>query len=190
MGEVMDESVLLLIADDPALDLLNTTPRVNGEIVDFFQSDEDVVRWLVATGFAGAHGGPVSGLLVAARGLREAFRKLVVRRKAGERGDLTALNVYLAEAQSSPRLAWDRSKALVMTRVREERTAMQRLARVAEAAADLLVSGNFELVRQCEDESCVLWFYDRTKSHHRRWCSMATCGNRNKVAAYRKRRGA
>jgi len=157
-------------------------------MVDFFQSDVDVIRWLVATGFAGPQEKPVSGLLGAARGLREVLRKLVVRRKAGERGDLAALNMYLAEAQSSPHLAWDKSKALVMTRVREDQTAMQRMAPVAEAAAELLVSGDFELVRQCEDESCVLWFYDRTKSHHRRWCSMATCGNRNKVAAYRKRR--
>jgi predicted RNA-binding Zn ribbon-like protein len=31
-------------------------------------------------------------------------------------------------------------------------------------------------------------FYDRTKSHKRRWCSMALCGNRHKVAEFRKRR--
>jgi predicted RNA-binding Zn ribbon-like protein len=33
-----------------------------------------------------------------------------------------------------------------------------------------------------------LWFSDQTKSHQRRWCSMEMCGNRHKVAAYRKRR--
>ena len=33
-----------------------------------------------------------------------------------------------------------------------------------------------------------LMFYDRTKSHKRRWCSMALCGNRHKVAEFRKRR--
>src|SRR4030095_2085551 len=32
------------------------------------------------------------------------------------------------------------------------------------------------------------WFSDNTKSHHRRWCSVALWGNRHKVAAYRKRR--
>jgi predicted RNA-binding Zn ribbon-like protein len=61
------------------------------------------------------------------------------------------------------------------------------LAPVAEWAADLLADGDFELIRRCESEECVLWFYDRTKSHHRRWCSMATCGNRHKVAQYRMR---
>jgi len=58
----------------------------------------------------------------------------------------------------------------------------------AEAAAELLAEGDFELIRRCESESCVLWFYDRTKSHRRRWCSMASCGNRHKVAAFRSRR--
>ncbi|MDX3854896.1 CGNR zinc finger domain-containing protein [Streptomyces sp. AK02-01A] len=35
----------------------------------------------------------------------------------------------------------------------------------------------------------LLWFYDRTKSHRRRWwwCSMETCGNRTKVRARRSR---
>jgi predicted RNA-binding Zn ribbon-like protein len=31
----------------------------------------------------------------------------------------------------------------------------------------------------------VLWFFDRTKSHRRRWCSMAVCGNRHKAARFR-----
>jgi len=185
---MMTETAPLILADHPALDLLNTTPMVNGELQDFFESDSDVVRWLVATGFVAEGTTARSGLLPAARGLRETLRKLVQRRKAGERGDLAAMNAFLAEAQSYPQLAWDKSKTLTATRVRKDRTAMQMLGPVAETAAELLVEGDFDLVRQCEDESCVLWFYDRTKSHHRRWCSMATCGNRNKVAAYRQRR--
>jgi len=32
-----------------------------------------------------------------------------------------------------------------------------------------------------------MWFYDRTKSHRRRWCSMALCGNRAKARAHRER---
>jgi predicted RNA-binding Zn ribbon-like protein len=58
---------------------------------------------------------------------------------------------------------------------------------VAEAVATLLAKGDFSLVRKCESPDCTLWFHDRTKSHHRRWCSMALCGNRMKVAAFRAR---
>ncbi|NEJ40784.1 CGNR zinc finger domain-containing protein, partial [Rhizobium ruizarguesonis] len=35
---------------------------------------------------------------------------------------------------------------------------------------------------------CTLFFLDTTKSHRRRWCSMALCGNRMKVAAFRSRK--
>ena len=66
-------------------------------------------------------------------------------------------------------------------------TAEQLLMPVALAAAELLANGNFELVRACESADCVLHFYDRTKSHRRRWCSMATCGNRAKVQTFRAR---
>ena len=59
---------------------------------------------------------------------------------------------------------------------------------VAEAAIDLLTTGDFDLVKRCENQTCVRWFFDQTKSHRRRWCSMELCGNRHKVAAYRTRR--
>jgi predicted RNA-binding Zn ribbon-like protein len=62
------------------------------------------------------------------------------------------------------------------------------LAPVAELAARLFISHDAAFIKHCEDAQCLLWFVDRTKSHHRRWCSMAVCGNRNKVAAYRQRK--
>jgi predicted RNA-binding Zn ribbon-like protein len=34
---------------------------------------------------------------------------------------------------------------------------------------------------------CRRVFYDNTRSHTRRWCSYATCGNRANVASYRQR---
>jgi predicted RNA-binding Zn ribbon-like protein len=102
--------------------------------------------------------------------------------------NLAQLNKFLGEAKSHLKLRQDREGSLAIDRVWEHRTPQQALAPVAEAAAKLLATGDFELVRRCESETCVLWFYDRTKSHHRRWCSMASCGNRHKVAAFRKRR--
>jgi predicted RNA-binding Zn ribbon-like protein len=32
-------------------------------------------------------------------------------------------------------------------------------------------------------------FYDDSKTQRRRWCSMALCGNRSKVAAFTRRHG-
>lgn len=39
----------------------------------------------------------------------------------------------------------------------------------------------------CGATNCILIYYDTTKSRTRRWCSMATCGNRAKAALFYKR---
>jgi predicted RNA-binding Zn ribbon-like protein len=183
----------MFLAGDPALDFLNTRIRVKQELVDFLQQNEDVLRWLQEAGFPIARSRPAlapMSVVHAARTLRESIRSLVERRKAGLRGDPSVLNRFLAAAKSHRRLVWTRPGSLSIERVRREDTPAAILAPVAEAAADLLADGDFALVRRCEDETCVLWFSDQSKSHHRRWCSTAVCGNRHKVAAYRKRRRA
>lgn len=180
-----------VIADHPALDLLNTVARIDGAEVDFFGDDADVARWLVKTGWLAADeaaAAPQRGLCDAARKLRAAVRTLVARRKAGERADPAPLNAFLAQAESRPELVWDAAGAPRIERRRGRRTPEQLLAPLAESAADLLSAGDFDLVRPCGNPECVLWFYDRTKSHRRRWCRMAACGNRHKVAAFRQRR--
>ena len=187
------ESRALFLAGHPALDFLNTRMRVNRTLVDCLQSDEDVVRWLKQAGLPVAksrsYTAPMS-LVDAARTLRENIRSLVEKRKTGQRGDPSVLNGFLAEAQSHPRLVWNKPRSVTIERVRRQDAPTRILAPVAEAAADLLATYDFTLVKRCEDETCVLWFSDQTKSHHRRWCSAVLCGNRHKVAAYRKRRRA
>jgi len=59
---------------------------------------------------------------------------------------------------------------------------------IAEAVADFLCYANFEFLRKCESSACVLYFYDTTKNHKRRWCSMKACGNQAKAAAFYKRK--
>jgi len=58
---------------------------------------------------------------------------------------------------------------------------------VAESASDLLCYADLTLDKNCENPVCVLFFYDTTKNHSRRWCSMSVCGNRMKVAAHYQR---
>jgi predicted RNA-binding Zn ribbon-like protein len=178
------------VADHLALELLNTVFALNGELVDSLQSDKDVLRWLADFGWPvkdNFENSKPDTLLHSARTLREAIRKLVETRKAGKRADVAHFNAFLAESQSHFKLLPGKGGTLNLEREWKQRTPEEILAPVAEAAAELLAAGDFNLVRNCEDSECVLWFYDRTRSHHRRWCSMATCGNRNKVAAFRQR---
>jgi len=171
--------------DHPALDLMNTV--VQGE--ETWHTDADVVAWLAAIGERGASPAPgrPGELLAAARALRETIRGAVTARKAGGRVDAAALNAALAHARRHMVLVEESGDGLSLQAQYAADTPQQLLAPLAEAAAHLLATADFTLVRKCEDHACTLWFLDRTKSHRRRWCSMALCGNRNKVAAFRQR---
>ena len=180
-----------VLADDPVLDMLNTLANIDATPWDFWKTDADVARWLVRLEWV--EEGRIPGfeegaLLNAARTLREVIRELVAARKNGEAGNPAALNGFLRKAVSHPQLVWPASGAPQLERQRRQQTAEQFLSPIAEAAANLLVAGDFNLIRRCEHPECILWFYDRTKAHKRRWCSMALCGNRHKVAEFRKRK--
>ena len=56
---------------------------------------------------------------------------------------------------------------------------------IVEGAADALILGELERVRRCADPRCGRVFQDETKNGRRRWCDMATCGNRAKAARHR-----
>lgn len=178
----------LFLADHRALDFLNTVTRVDGPQRDLWQSDDDVRLWLTEAGFPAGDKAtelPPGALLKEARGLREIIRTLVAQKKAGESVDPQPLNDFLASASSIKTLAVDESGQLQVETRYTGLTPARLLGPVAELAAGLIARAPFELVRQCEHPDCILWFYDRTKSHRRRWCSMALCGNRAKVAKFR-----
>lgn len=61
------------------------------------------------------------------------------------------------------------------------------LAAIARSGAELLVEGPRAPIRRCANPSCRLFFYDDSRTRRRRWCSMAVCGNRHKVAAFLRR---
>jgi predicted RNA-binding Zn ribbon-like protein len=178
------------VGDHPAMNLLNTIVRTDTGLVDLWQSDEDVLRWLVRSGlievkiaWSVRHG----ALLASARRLREISRALVVARKSNGPLEMKPLNDFLAKAESHCQLTSAKDGALTMKRRYNRTNPEGMLAPLAETVAHFLATADFELVRRCEGEDCVLWFYDRTKGHRRRWCSMEVCGNRNKVTRFRSR---
>jgi predicted RNA-binding Zn ribbon-like protein len=57
------------------------------------------------------------------------------------------------------------------------------LAEVSAGMAD----GTWERLKACRADDCRWAFLDTAKNRSRAWCSMQSCGNRAKVAAYRER---
>ena len=181
----------LFLAGHPVLDFLNTRMRVDDTLVDLLRSDEDVLLWFKQAGLPTPtiddESKPLN-LLRSARTLRESVRSLIESRKGGRRGDPSLLNKFLAAGCGYPQLVWSKPNKLRIESVRRQESAESIFVPIAEATVDLVTTGDFDLVKRCEDQSCVRWFFDQTKSHRRRWCSMELCGNRHKVAAYRARR--
>ena len=192
------------VGDHLALDFLNTVAAPRGAPIESIGSGHAFLDWLVGSSALA----PADAEHVAARwpsvdldrvareavALREWFRTLVARAKVGGLGTLTdldvePLNCVLARDVVLQRVeptAENARMSLVAYRLWNDPGEL--LAPVATAMADLLCTGDFDLVRRCENPLCTLWFYDRTKGHRRRWCSQAVCGNRAKVAAYRDRK--
>ncbi len=182
-------AVPLFIADHVALDFINTSYGVGANHSELLGSDQQVLEWLARAGLTSSPdpAGKRGALLRAALQLRENARDLLERRKAGKAGNPSVLNGVLAAGTTHHQLVWKKGQAPALTQQRSGSSVEATLVPVAEAIATLLVQGDFDLVRKCESDDCTLWFLDRTKSHRRRWCSMAVCGNRAKVAAFRER---
>ena len=181
-----------MVGDHLALDLLNTEMRVGNEAVDLWRSGEDVHAWLERCGLvasASISAAEKQTLLMQARELRALARQLIEQWKDGQLSDVQPLNKFLDAYLSAPQVMSDDTGKLVLGRVAKADPVANLLGPVAEAVAQLLTEGELDLVRNCAHPECILWFYDRTKSHKRRWCSMASCGNRYKAAQFRKKVG-
>ena len=61
------------------------------------------------------------------------------------------------------------------------------LAAIARSGAEILAESAASRLRLCANPTCGLFFCDTSRTRKRRWCSMATCGNRHKVAAFAQR---
>lgn len=168
-----------------ALDLTATlTGRLKQTQRDLLARPEDVVRWLRAAGFECVASAADDHLLETARPLREAIYTLTMARITGQAlpaGARRALNGIARLPAAAPEID---SKG--RARLRSDASAL--LAFVAREAVLLLGGEMADRVRQCEGDGCAIPFLDTSRSGDRRWCSMAACGNRHKVAAFRQRK--
>jgi predicted RNA-binding Zn ribbon-like protein len=62
------------------------------------------------------------------------------------------------------------------------------LARILADAAVAASRGTWARLKICAAEDCRWAYYDHSKSHTGRWCSMQVCGNRHKTRRYRRKK--
>jgi len=193
----------LFIANSQSLDFVNTEVMLDGSRAIFcgaLRNFGELTQWFAEAGVASAEEmsmlrkkwegtAEAAAALQAARKLQRVLRSTVKRVVSSGRiaGDLTAaLNKILRQ----PRLATDvvSSEGRLTTK---SRWLLEKpgdlLVPLAHEAANFFATADYSAIRKCENPECILFFYDTSKNHTRRWCSMEMCGNRAKVSAFRNR---
>jgi predicted RNA-binding Zn ribbon-like protein len=188
------------------LDFTNTVKaRPTSEKVDLITAYGDVLRWarqatILTPGetaelaqAARAQPRRAAEALREARALREALHAIFAAHAARlpvPAGDLLTVNKEIGRAMAQAGVSraarggfeWSWPHA---------RPGLDRVAWwVARSAAELLTSVRLSRVRECAGYDCGWLFLDGTRNRSRRWCDMATCGNRAKGRRHYERRKA
>lgn len=192
---------LSLVGGNLALDFANTAAGRNTDApVEHLRLATDLVDWVV-------HAGGLEA--VTARRLRATTRDAdatdaLLRRAVRLRETIHGIGSALANGRPAPREELDRLKDVARQALASAvlapgaggyrfdfaaapaETAL--LGPIAWSALDLLAKGGFDRLKQCPGEGCGWLFLDHSKNKSRRWCDMATCGNRTKGQRHRARR--
>lgn len=173
-------------AGNVALDLPATlTGRLKPAQRDLLAAPEDAGRWLVAAELAQKL--PVTEMedVVEMRRLREAIYSLAMAHINGSKapvGARAALNRIAAGAPLAIPYLESSGK------MRLSGPARGFITLLAHEAIRLFSDDRCGRIRQCEFETCALLFLDTSRAGDRRWCSMSGCGNKAKVAEFRRRK--
>jgi predicted RNA-binding Zn ribbon-like protein len=125
-------------------------------------------------------------LLHKSRQLREALRTIfgaMVRKEKLSREWTGPINEILSITEGHDELV-NREGRWQIEFVGRESGLDWLLAAIARSGAEIVAEGSRARIRLCANPDCGLLFYDNSRTRQRRWCSMAVCGNRSKVAAF------
>jgi predicted RNA-binding Zn ribbon-like protein len=155
-----------------ALDLLNTEWMAADGPADLLTTMAGTRGWLAASGEETGPTRETRDALVTARG---AIRDVLTQ--PGQPDALEHLNQVLGHG--SVRLSIEPPARPEQT-LEVDDPAWRPAVMAAASLLELLQEAP-DRIRKCQNPVCVLWFYDTTRNGTRRWCSMATCGNRAKA---------
>lgn len=170
--------------------------------IDALRDFETLVRWLEAAAIldlerasgirrrAVQQPAGAAAALVDARRVRAALRSLAERGPMSERvraDGLIEINRVLGRSAGTRRVDLRPDGTFIRSFVPVGDAFAGLVIPVVESAADALILGELTRVRRCADHRCQRVFFDNTKNGRRRWCDMATCGNRAKAARHREK---
>src|SRR5689334_20671124 len=189
------EPTLRFIGGRLALDFVNSVP-LNKELswdqlIEFLESARIVTQERGGELLALNRSDPqtVESLLQKAQRLAAALRlafDAVLRKQRVLREWIEPVNEFLRITEGHDELVYTDNDWEIQF-VASESGLEWLFAAVARSAAEIIAEGPRARLRLCANPRCGLFFYDTSRTHRRRWCSMTVCGNRHKVAAFARR---
>jgi predicted RNA-binding Zn ribbon-like protein len=181
---------------EDTFDFLNTIELENGFLDDHFVSFGDAAEWLLDRGVvhrwrAAANrptGGAADDALARIRSVRGALREVsdaVVHGRPADPAALAEVNRALQARERIELVPTTDGVSVGHSHVGDPID--DALARLAEPLVDEIRAGNADRIRICDNDTCRWIFYDESRAGRRRWCDMASCGNRAKAARHRAR---
>lgn len=162
-------------------DFVNTVDLENDE--ETFVDSRALGDWLRARGLW--HGRTTRADLAEALRVREALREL-----------LRANNECDAEVAAAAERLTEAARRLDVSLCFEGAGGVRLesgaggVGPILAAAGQAMVDGSWTRLKACRSDTCRWAFVDLARNRSRHWCSMETCGNREKARAFRKRHGA
>jgi predicted RNA-binding Zn ribbon-like protein len=182
---------------ETAFDFLNTIELENGALVERLTSLEAAAAWLANADVvsepraitsvartAAAEKAVLDRLVTTRTALRDVAHA-VAHDDAPARKAIDEVNRALAARERIELVAADDGVRLGHSHVGD--AVDDALARIAEPIVREIGNGNDDRIRICANETCRWIFYDESRGGRRRWCDMATCGNRAKARRHRAR---
>jgi predicted RNA-binding Zn ribbon-like protein len=182
---------------ETAFEFLNTIELENGALVERLTSLTTAIDWLVDAGVA-PDATAISGLARSA-----AERDALLDRIVKTRTALRDVAHSVAHEEAPGRSAIDEVNRALRSRERLELVPADDgvrlghshvgdavddlLARIAEPIVREIGNGHEDRIRICDNNTCGWLFYDESRAGRRRWCDMASCGNRAKAQRHRAR---
>jgi predicted RNA-binding Zn ribbon-like protein len=169
---------------EPLRSFLSLHDHVAGDRTSLTPDTDSLRWWLRSNGLVASDGAVSDEEAAWALDVRAALLAKV-RETSGHRHDAATSVLNRAAERAGLRMCFG---------CEEERPIHVETDGVAGAVGALLgaaflaeLDGRWDRFGVCDDPTCSEVFYDRSRNRSGRWCSMATCGNRNKVRAFRER---
>lgn len=193
-------STLGIDGDALCLDFVNTVSnRTKANPLDYLHDFKDLLQWYTRTGTLPAKtiqtlerlakGYPQQAAVVFDKSIR--LRELLFRmfsaafnRKPPAPADIQLFNTYVADAYANIEVAW--RPAIRQGELLFNAPALEQVNWwPVKSALELYTGKALAQVKQCP--ACGWLFIDKSKNGSRKWCSMSSCGDINKVQQFNQR---